>query len=408
MLVFKSNVISSRWKFLAGKGVKTSVSKPKLLLADDSATIQKVVNLTFEDEGVEVIGVGDGDAAIERFFDDRPDIVLADVNMPGANGYEVCEKIRSVDGFRDVPVILLVGSFEPFNEAEAIRVGATDVLKKPFQSIRQLVTRVTELLPKAEEIAAEPENHNALVLEVPEQEHQGAEHIRSEQDLGEIDNLYRDTFAETVEMPHVNIEPVVLGDVGMDDEMIETRLPESSVADQTREYNFTDHEELGFSPPGPAEVAPEPEAVYPIEAAPEPEAVYPAEFAPEPESVYPSEEAASPFDTIAEEAVFEPEPEPEYATARADTGYDESETRRLDDEGNLLELPTVEYPADELMNAPSQTPDVPGFPPELIDAIAQRVVEKITPNIVREIAWEVVPVIAESVIREKTGGGQPH
>ena len=378
MLVFKSNVISSRWKFLVGKGVKTSVPKPKLLLADDSATIQKVVNLTFEDEGIEVIGVGDGDAAIERLFDDRPDIVLADVNMPGANGYEVCEKIRSAEGFRDLPVILLVGSFEPFDEAEADRVGATDVLKKPFQSIRQLVTRVTELLPKTEDVATAPENHNAPVLEVPEQEHQTVERVEAEQDLGEIDNLYRDSFAETVEMPHVDAQPVVLGDVGMDDEMIETRLPESSVADQTREYNFSDHEELGFNPPSPAEAVPESEPVYP------------------------PEETASPFDTIAEESVFEPEPEPEFAAAPDDAGYNELETPRSDDEGNLLELPTAEYPADELMNVPSQQAEIPGFPPELIDAIAQRVAEKITPNIVREIAWEVVPVIAESVIREKT------
>ena len=363
------------------------MSKPKLLLADDSATIQKVVNLTFEDEGIEVIGVGDGDTAIERFFDDRPDIVLADVNMPGANGYEVCEKIRSADGFRDLPVILLVGSFEPFDEAEANRVGATDVLKKPFQSIRQLVTLVTELLPKAEEVVTEPENHNGSVLEVPEQEHQAVEHVQPEQDLGEIDNLYRDSFAETVEMPHVDVEPVVLGDVGMDDEMIETRLPESSVADQTREYNFTDHEDLGISSPIPVEAQPEPEPIYQAEP------------------------VASPFDSVADEAVFEPEPETEVTATQADEGdyYDEPDTRRFDDEGNLLELPTAEYSSDELMNAASTTaPQVEGFPPELIEAIAQRVAEKITPNIIREIAWEVVPVIAESVIREKTGGGQPH
>jgi len=359
------------------------VSKPKLLLADDSATIQKVVNLTFEDEGIEVIGVGDGDAAIERVFDDRPDIVLADVNMPGATGYEVCEKIRSTDGFRDLPVILLVGSFEAFDEAEARRVGATDVLKKPFQSIRQLVTTVTDLLPKIEESAAEQENRNVPVLEVPEHEQQASAHDSPEQDLGEIDNLYNESFAETVEMPHVDIEPVVLGDVGMDDEMIETRLPESSVADQTREYNLADHEELGFNTPAPVNAAPEPELTS--QAA----------------------DAASPFDTIAEETVFEPEPEPEYAAARPE-GDNDSEARRFDDEGSLLELPTAEYPADELINVPSAPPEIPGFPPELIEAIAQRVAEKITPNIVREIAWEVVPVIAESVIREKTGGGQPH
>ena len=360
------------------------MSKPKLLLADDSATIQKVVNLTFEDEGIEVIGVGDGDTAMERFSTIKPDIVLADVNMPGLSGYQICEMIRKRDDTRDLPVILLVGSFEAFDEAEAQRVGATDVLKKPFQSIRQLVTRVTELLPKADESATQQENHNAPVLEMPEAEQEVPAHVIPEQDLGEIDNLYKDSFAETVEMPHVDVEPVVLGDVGMDDEMIETRLPESTVADQTREYNFTDREDLGFARPDPIEAAPEPEPTLPPDDAP------------------------SPFDTIAEETVFEPEPEPEYSAARAEEDYNEAETQRFDDEGNLLELPTAEYPADELMNAASTPPEVPGFPPELIEAIAQRVAEKITPNIVREIAWEVVPVIAESVIREKTGGGQPH
>ena len=70
------------------------MSKPKLLLADDSATIQKVVNLTFEDEGIEVIGFSDGDTAMERFSAVHPDIVLADVNMPGLSGYQICETIR--------------------------------------------------------------------------------------------------------------------------------------------------------------------------------------------------------------------------------------------------------------------------------------------------------------------------
>ena len=122
------------------------VSKRKLLLADDSITIQKVVNLTFADEGIEVITAGDGDAAMQKFVESRPDLVMVDVNMPGMDGYRICELIKQDKETKQIPVILLVGSFEPFNEEEARRVGADDYLTKPFQSIRQLVNKVSGLL----------------------------------------------------------------------------------------------------------------------------------------------------------------------------------------------------------------------------------------------------------------------
>ena len=122
------------------------MSKHKLLLADDSVTIQKVVNLTFADEGIEVTAVGDGDAAMQKFVEAVPDLVMVDVNMPGVDGYRICEMIKQDDETKHIPVILLVGSFEPFDEEEARRVGADDFLTKPFQSIRQLVNKVSDLL----------------------------------------------------------------------------------------------------------------------------------------------------------------------------------------------------------------------------------------------------------------------
>lgn len=122
------------------------ISGRKLLIADDSLTIQKVVDLTFSDEGMVVTSVGDGDEAVARLEEVAPDVVLADVLMPGLSGYQVCEAIKHSERFRHIPVMLLVGSFEPFDEAEARRVGADDVLTKPFQSIRQLVNRVGTLL----------------------------------------------------------------------------------------------------------------------------------------------------------------------------------------------------------------------------------------------------------------------
>ncbi len=134
----------------------------KLLLADDSLTIQKVVSLTFGDEGCEVVTVGSGAEALTRLAEDVPDIVLADVHMPEPDGYQVCARIKQDERWRHIPVLLLVGTFEPFNEAEARRVGADDVLTKPFQSIRELMSKVGNLLGghADEKPADEPQAHD--------------------------------------------------------------------------------------------------------------------------------------------------------------------------------------------------------------------------------------------------------
>lgn len=140
-------------------------SNRKLLLADDSTTIQKVIELTFGDEGLQVISVGDGEEAIRQLEQSPPDILLADVFMPGRTGYEVCEHVKRSERLRSIPVVLLVGTFEPFDEAEARRVGADDVLTKPFQSIRELVGKVGALLGNRSqnEKAANDEEEKTLI-----------------------------------------------------------------------------------------------------------------------------------------------------------------------------------------------------------------------------------------------------
>jgi len=117
----------------------------RILLADDSITIQKVVNLTFADEGIEVVAVSSGDMAERRLQEVSPDLVLADIFMPGKNGYELCEAIKENSQFQHVPVVLLVGAFEPFDQAEANRVRADAHLTKPFES-RTLVETVRRLI----------------------------------------------------------------------------------------------------------------------------------------------------------------------------------------------------------------------------------------------------------------------
>ncbi|MCA1563726.1 MAG: response regulator, partial [Acidobacteria bacterium] len=100
----------------------------KLLLADDSVTIQRVIELTFADEDIHVIAVGDGQQAIARVQSDRPDIVLADVGMPERNGYEVASFIRGSPEFAHIPVLLLTGAFEPIDEGRARAAGCDGVL----------------------------------------------------------------------------------------------------------------------------------------------------------------------------------------------------------------------------------------------------------------------------------------
>jgi CheY-like chemotaxis protein len=117
----------------------------KLLLADDSVTIQRVIELTFADEDVKVTVVGDGRQAIERILGDRPDIVLADIGMPERDGYEVAAFIKNDPRFSGIPVILLTGAFEPLDEERARKVGCDGVLVKPFEP-QEVINRVKELL----------------------------------------------------------------------------------------------------------------------------------------------------------------------------------------------------------------------------------------------------------------------
>ncbi len=127
-----------------------------ILLADDSVTIQKVVELTFSDvpgDKYSVMTASNGDDAIRILAERRPDIVIADVHMPGADGFEVCRRARLLRP--PVPVLLLVGSFEPFDPEQSSRAGAEGFLKKPFDS-QELLRRVQELLARAPEPRSAP------------------------------------------------------------------------------------------------------------------------------------------------------------------------------------------------------------------------------------------------------------
>ena len=118
----------------------------KILLVDDSVTVQKIITLTFSDEGVDVVTVDSGDEAISRLAYLRPALVMADVSIPGRNGYDVCAFIKGNPELKNIPVVLLVPGFETYDAERARRVGADYHLTKPFQSIRSLITTVKSLM----------------------------------------------------------------------------------------------------------------------------------------------------------------------------------------------------------------------------------------------------------------------
>jgi CheY-like chemotaxis protein len=129
-----------------------------ILLADDSPTIRRLVTQTFAGGDFRIVEVSNGDAAIKTFEEVRPAVVLADVYMPGKNGYQVCQYIRSHPTLNKTPVILLVGAFDAFDEESAKQAGANGNITKPFEP-GALIELVQAILP--------PDTAEAPVEETP-------------------------------------------------------------------------------------------------------------------------------------------------------------------------------------------------------------------------------------------------
>jgi CheY-like chemotaxis protein len=135
----------------------------KLLLADDSVTIQRVVELTFSGEDVQVVTVGDGEQAIARIPVELPDIVLADISMPKRSGYDVAAFVKGRSDLSHIPVLLLAGAFEPVDETRAKQVHSDGVLVKPFEP-QQVISRVRDLI---ETSRSAPARSSVAVSDVP-------------------------------------------------------------------------------------------------------------------------------------------------------------------------------------------------------------------------------------------------
>ena len=309
--------------------------RPRLLLADDSPTIRKVVELTFADEGIEVTAVGDASSAMGEFVTTQPNIVLVDINLPGTSGYQICEMIKQDEATARIPVLLLVGSFEPFDQDEAERVCADGFLLKPFKSIRELVGRVKELLEPAAGSREEPEDVDRTIDAISEFPSDDPGEIVSE--TNDIENLYKQSLIDTAEIQEFDTVDDLQIDAGMDDELIDME-----------QYSATE----------------------PVD-----------------DSNVPEMQVAN---TVAD-------PTDPFFSRVSESGSAETELLEGIGSGNGIDRSALSGPA-AIQPAGQSVASEPSD--ELIDLIANRVIERLSKREIREVAREVVPRIAEKLIRE--------
>ncbi|MFQ5876109.1 MAG: response regulator [Acidobacteriota bacterium] len=391
----------------------------KILLADDSITIQKVVELTFSEGDYQVICVSNGAQALKRIVEARPDIALLDVIMPEVNGYEVCEQIKRDPSTASIPVLLLTGTFEPFDQKRADAAGASGHLTKPFES-QTLVTKVEELIAATPRVAA-------------------------------ADAAGMDVIAAG-EVYHV--DAATQGDVG-------PAAPAPAGAEQGGAVDDAGRGLAEPPPPGPA-VPPPPAPVGPAETAPEGPVPHPSLEVPDPgaggsylgfadvglgsedapEIVPDRFDEGAPADgstqridraALAQELGPPSEPPPAEGAARFSGeevdgltgGFEVQEPSDAaggprspgEVEAEAAWTPPPEAPpAETWQEAEAMPPEPPpaergprspgdgapaGLTPEAIELIAERVVQRMSDRIVREIAWEVIPQVAETLVRRR-------
>ncbi len=120
----------------------------KILVADDSITIQRVFERTLPAEEFQLFFATDGQQAIEKAAEVLPHLIIADINMPSKGGVELCEELKKDPKLGQIPVLLLVGVLDDFDEEEVKRVGAAGYLVKPFEA-EVALAKIREALVQA-------------------------------------------------------------------------------------------------------------------------------------------------------------------------------------------------------------------------------------------------------------------
>jgi DNA-binding response OmpR family regulator len=240
-----------------------------LLVADDSVTIQRVVELTFAHEDVRVVSMSDGERTMEWLRSDRPDVVLVDVAIPEVDGYAIAEHVKTSKRLKDVPVLLMAGAFEPVDEARSRRIGCDGVIVKPFEP-QHLVERVRELLAvngnsaEVQPDPPEPPSDRRKQPAAPE----GLRKVMTMPAGGPtIEELRREAKPRTTELPPVEVRSPAPGPAPAPPS--DSSLPslESLQARQTQRQ-AEGHPRAGAAPPAPIELELPDRPVWQLDADP--------------------------------------------------------------------------------------------------------------------------------------------
>ncbi|MEM7582668.1 MAG: response regulator [Acidobacteriota bacterium] len=390
----------------------------KILLADDSVTIQKVVELTFMDLDYELVATSDGRSALEQLQEVGPDLVIADVHMPQTDGYEVCRQTKS--NHPGIPVLLLVGTFEQFDEAKAAEVGADGHLKKPFDS-QDLLNQVENLIATSAGPAAVSEAP-ALEAPAPEAPLPSEQPVFAELEPPTLDELGSSATAgadtrPTAARPAAD-PPEADFEIPADDppfEVEETSAAESAAPADVFETTPGDFDlaslgSLGGEPAASTPAPAEPDEPAVTEIAPEsvpaietsvPE-VSPA-FGADLEA--PSLGPASATEEMAPEVVAaDSEPASSVESPAVAVAEPEPVAPSVDSAVVTSEAPAEVAPVDSSSEDGSSAAAGNGsrsLDDDEIERIAKRVAEIMGEKALREVAWEVVPDLAEVIIKER-------
>jgi CheY-like chemotaxis protein len=355
-----------------------------ILLADDSVTIQKVIELTFMDEDYEVASAGDGEEALERLEEVTPDVVIADVHMPGASGFDVAKRSKQLHP--NTPVLLLVGTFEPFDEADYEASGADSYLKKPFDS-QELLQRVGALLESAGAATGAPTAEAAAAPPAPEPFARPTESLLPP--LGEDEEELAAEEPWEEEAPEATPWGAGTARVTPPEDLAGTRAVPGLARDEAVQ---------------PAPAAPQAAAGEP-EGEPFPELGSPGTAAPHrgDEEIFTglgfgegdgSTEVAPPPDLLGEDDEWAPRA-PEVPPA---TEPERAAPAPPEDAGSFA---AAEVEPSGVPEAAAAASAAAGLSDADVDRIARRVVELMGDGVLREVAWEVVPDLAEVVIKDR-------
>jgi CheY-like chemotaxis protein len=390
-----------------------------LLLADDSVTIQRVIELTFADEDIQVTAVSDGEQAIQRLEAAPPDIVLADIGMPGRNGYEVARFIKQSPRLAHIPVVLLTGAFEPVDQARASEAGCDGVLAKPFEP-QLVIGRGKDLLarrPAATAVTGAP----AVLSSAPPQEQWAPAPIPATAPSvpapGQTPAISLDSYFDRLDAAFTNVSAPPAATSGPPPP---APAAAPSMADEIDWFGVV-KAETPAPPPDlelPAPPAMDERPDLPLSAfaatASEPETAHGATvIATEEHDAPPASVAETPHMPIPATAASPvpvaeaPSPVAEVPAPAADTPVVKTAVQS----GVVTALPAAQPPVHQIptladafavLLAAEQGEVLPSWPADdIVEQITKRILAQLSERIVRETVADVVNAVAERMIREE-------